>query len=168
MVLPFLARISSILSASSACQASGNLSTLSPLSISLIDPTLEKSISTADKHFNAVGPEATVGSREVLRRREGPHLKDISSLSSPFSSLSDPGLLCPLLLLAARDDEAGDASLEVAGEDCLERALRDIDLLLSRACLRKSCIFWSTLKSPHKLCKSDVVCSVRIVVLVAI
>lgn len=112
--------------------------------------------------------EANVGSGEVLRGFGGPHLKDVSSLSSPFSSSSDPGLLCPLLLLAARDDEAGDASLEVAGEDCLERALRDIVLLLSRACLRKSCIVYLTLESHHNLCECDVGCSLSIVVLVAI
>ncbi len=55
-------------------------------------------------------------------------------------------MLCPLLLLAAREEDAGDASLDVAGEDCFERALRETVLPLSKACLRKSCMALSTLK----------------------
>ena len=71
------------------------------------------------------------------------YLNDVSSLSSPSASSSDPPLLLsPLLLprtlLAARD-VAGVFSLEVAGVDCLERAFRDTVLPLSkRACFRKS------------------------------
>lgn len=73
-------------------------------------------------------------------RRSGqkPYLKDVSSLSSASPS-SDPALLTARFLLGARD-VAGDCVLEVAGDDSLERALRETVLLLSRACLRKSCI----------------------------
>lgn len=87
-----------------------------------------------------------------LGGRRNPHLKEVSSLISPFSSSSEPCLLCPLLLLAARDDDAGDASLEVAGDDCFERAFRDIVLLLSRACLRKSCIILSDYDTESLIC----------------
>lgn len=76
----------------------------------------------------------------MLWRRKTLYLKEVSSLSSSFSSSSDPCLLCPLLRLAAREEDAGDASLDVAGEDCFERALRDMVLPLSRACLRRSCM----------------------------
>jgi len=75
-----------------------------------------------------------------------PYLKEVSSLRSPFPSSSEPCVLCPLLLLAAREEDAGDASLDVAGEDCFERALRETVLPLSKACLRKSCMALSTLK----------------------
>ena len=73
------------------------------------------------------------------------YLKDVSSLSSPSASSSDPPLLLlPLLpprtLLAARDEE-GVVGFELAGVDCLERALRDMVLPLSKsACFLRSCI----------------------------
>lgn len=71
-------------------------------------------------------------------QRRFSHLKDVSSLRS--SSSSEPALLLvPLTLLAARE-VAGEVGFELAGEGTLERALRDVVLLLSRARRRKSCI----------------------------
>ena len=66
------------------------------------------------------------------------YLKEVSSLKSSSSSEPVP-LLEPLTLLGARE-VAGELGLEVAGEDTFERALREVVLPLSRACLRKSCI----------------------------
>lgn len=76
----------------------------------------------------------------------GAYLKDVSSVSSPSSS--EPARLTALLLLAA-GEAAGECVLEVAGEDCLERALRETVLPLSRACRRKSCMVQKTRNSRY-------------------
>lgn len=59
-------------------------------------------------------------------------LKDVSSLRFPFSSSSEPALLTARLRLAARDGGA-ELGVEEAGVDCLDLALRDTVLPLSRA-----------------------------------
>ena len=72
------------------------------------------------------------------RERRQSYLKEVSSLSSSSSS-EPPLLLFPLTLLVARD-VAGELDFELAGDETLERALRDVVLPLSRACRRRSCM----------------------------
>ena len=76
--------------------------------------------------------------RTMPRERRQSHLKEVSSLSSSSSS-EPPLLLFPLTLLVARD-VAGELDFELAGDDTLERALREVVLLLSRARRRRSCM----------------------------
>ena len=76
--------------------------------------------------------------RKRSQGRRQSYLKDVSSLSSSSSS-EPPLLLFPLALLVARD-VAGELDIELAGDETLERALREVVLLLSRARRRRSCM----------------------------
>ena len=65
------------------------------------------------------------------------YLNEVSSLRFPPSSSSDAARLA--FLLAAREG-GPELGLELAGDDCLDRALRETVLPLSRTWRRRSCI----------------------------